>query len=638
MASQIMEEKKFDLNSLIGFVLLGALMMFWLYNNQPTPEELEKQRTEFVQDSIQKAQPIATPTKPIEDTAITTANPTDSVSIVNAQNALGAFAYSTTLPSAKANETVIENDLLKITVSNKGGQITEVELKTFKTHDQKPLYLIKDANASFNINFGTTDNRILNTKDLFFEPTLTKNGENQLLSMKLKVDANRYLEYYYEIKPNDYMIDFAIRSQGLNNVINTSQNLNLDWELNSYRNEKSGYAEDMYTWYYFKAEDDVDYLSKEDNETIEDVDWVVFKQHFFTSILMSDTPLQSATVTTKSLVEDKLKDTILNRQFTLAAPLSMKSGELNYAMNMYYGPSDYKILKKYENTDLDETVDLGWGIFGFINRVIFIPVFSFLSSFMGNFGLLIILMTIVVRILMSPAVYKSYLSSARMKVLRPEMKAINEKLPGKENAMKRQQETMALQRKAGVSPLSGCIPALVQMPIFFALFKFFPTNIELRQKSFLWVNDLSSYDVVTKLPFDIPMYGNHISLFPILASIAIFFYMKMNQSQQMNMQAPTQEGMPDMQKMMKYMIYLSPVFMLVFFNNYASSLSLYYFISNLLTIAIMLVIKNFVIDEDKIHAQIQENKAKPEKKKSKFRERLDTAMKQAQDQQAQKKK
>ena len=632
-----MEEKKFDFNSLIGFVLLGGLLMFWMYTNQPTPEELEKQRTEFVQDSIQKVQQIATPSKPIEDTAITTINPADSVAIVNAQNELGAFAYSATLPSAKAKTTVIENDLLKITVSNKGGQITEVELKTFKTHDQKPLYLIKNANSSFNINFGTNDNRILNTKDLFFEPTLTKNGENQLLSMKLKVDGNRYLEYYYEIKPNDYMIDFAIRSQGLNNVINTSQNLNLDWELNSFRNEKSGYAEDMYSWYYFKAEDDVDYLSKDDNETIEDVDWVVFKQHFFTSILMSDTPLQSATVTSKSLVEDKLKDTILNRQFTLSAPLSMKSGELNYAMNMYYGPSDYKILKQYENTNLDETVDLGWGIFGFINRVIFIPVFTFLSTFIGNFGLLIILMTIVVRILMSPAVYKSYLSSARMKVLRPEMKAINEKLPGKENAMKRQQETMALQRKAGVSPLSGCIPALVQMPIFFALFKFFPTNIELRQKSFLWVNDLSSYDVVTQLPFDIPMYGSHISLFPILASIAIFFYMKMNQSQQMNMQAPAQEGMPDMQKMMKYMIYLSPVFMLIFFNNYASSLSLYYFISNLLTIAIMLVIKNFVIDEDKIHAQIQENKAKPEKKKSKFRERLDTAMKQAQEQQGQKK-
>ncbi len=634
-----MEEKKFDLNSLIGFVLLGALMMFWLYNNKPTPEEMEKQRTEFVQDSIQKAQQIVTPKKVVEDTTTTTLiKVSDSVNLANTQNALGAFAYSATLPSAKVNETIIENDLLKITISNKGGQISEVELKNFKTFDQKPLYIIKDQNASFNINFGTNDNRILNTKDLFFEPTLTTKGENQILSMKLKVDANRYLEYYYEIKPNDYMIDFAIRSQGLNNVINTSQSLNLDWQLDSYRNEKSLYAENMYTWYYYKADGDVDYLNKDDAETENNVDWVTFKQHFFTSILKTDTPFSTATVESKNLSIDDKIDTVFTRRFILKAPLDMKGGELNYAMNMYYGPSDYKTLQQYENTDLDETVDLGWGIFGWINRIIFIPVFSFLSSFMTNYGLLIILMTVVVRIIMSPAVYKSYLSSARMKVLRPEMKAINERLPGKENAMKRQQETMALQRKAGVSPLSGCIPALIQMPIFFALFKFFPTNIALRQKNFLWADDLSSYDMIAKLPFDIPLYGDHISLFPILASIAIFFYMKMNQSQQMNMQAPTQEGMPDMGKMMKMMIYFSPIMMLVFFNRYASGLSLYYFVSNLLTIAIMLVIKNYVIDEKKIHAQIEENKAKPEKKKSKFRQRLDDAMKQAQDQKSQQKK
>ena len=234
---------------------------------------------------------------------------------------------------------------------------------------------------------------------------------------------------------------------------------------------------------------------------------------------------------------------------------------------------------------------------------------------------------------MSPLVYKSYVSSAKMKVIRPELNELNKKYPGKENAMKRQQETMAIQRKAGVSMLSGCIPALLQMPVFFALFKFFPSNIALRGKQFLWADDLSSYDTIFNLPFSIPFYGNHVSLFPILASIAIFFYMKMNQSQQMNMQAPPQEGMPDMGKMMKYMIYFSPIMMLFFFNNYASSLSLYYFISNLLTITIMLVIKNYVIDEDKIHAQIEENKKRPEKKKSKFRERLDQAMKQAQEQQ-----
>ena len=241
-----MEEKKFDLNSLIGFVLLGAIMMWYFYTNQPTPEELAKQKTEQIQDSIQKAQHLTTPEKVVEDNTIPTINPTDSVALVNAQNTLGAFSYSATLPSAKAKETVIENELVKVTVNNKGGQITTVELKTFKTYDQKPLYLIKDNNASFNINFGTTDNRILNTKDLFFEPKLTTKGNNQILSMKLKVDANRYLEYYYEIKPGDYMIDFAIRSQGLSNIINTSQSLNLDWQLKSLRNEKSDYAENMF--------------------------------------------------------------------------------------------------------------------------------------------------------------------------------------------------------------------------------------------------------------------------------------------------------------------------------------------------------------------------------------------------------
>ena len=305
-------------------------------------------------------------------------------------------------------------------------------------------------------------------------------------------------------------------------------------------------------------------------------------------------------------------------------------------MKWYYGPSDYAILKSYKNSNIKETIDLGWGIFGAINKAIFIPIFGFLAGYMTNFGLIIILMTIIVRIIMSPLVYKSYLSSAKMKVIRPEMQAINDKYPGKENAMKRQQETMAIQRKSGVSMMSGCIPALLQMPIFFALFRFFPSNIELRQKGFLWADDLSSYDAIFQLPFDIPFYGAHVSLFPILASLAIFFYMKMNQSQQANMQAPQQEGMPDMQKMMKMMIYFSPVMMLFFFNSYASALSLYYFISNLLTIVIMLVIKHYVIDEAKIHAQIEENKKRPEKKKSKFRQRMDDAMKQAQEQQKRK--
>lgn len=290
-------------------------------------------------------------------------------------------------------------------------------------------------------------------------------------------------------------------------------------------------------------------------------------------------------------------------------------------MNWYYGPTDFEILNSYDR-NLDEVVSLGWGIFGWINKFVFIPLFNLLGSFLP-YGIAIIIMTIIVKIATSPITYKSYVSQARMKVLRPEISELNEKFA--DNPMKKQQETMKLYSKAGVSPASGCVPALLQMPIFYALFNFFPSLFSLRQKSFLWADDLSSYDTILELPFTIPFYGDHVSLFPILASIAVFFHMQMNTGQNMPAQQP---GMPNM----KFIMYLSPLMMLFFFNNYASGLSLYYFVSNLLTVGIMLVIKKFIIDEDKIHAQIQENKKKP-KKQSKFKQRLQDAMEQAEKQQ-----
>jgi len=624
-----MEQKKFDSNSFIGLLLLGAIMLWFMYTNQD--EVTPTDNTEIVIDSTK------TKTTPTLTSTTATLATNDSLKNAALQNQLGAFSYGAQV--ATEGTTVIENKLLKLTIDNKGGQIVEALVKSYKTYDSLPLYLIKDNNASFNINFGTTDNRILNTKDLLFVPALSKNGNNRVLSMKLKVSETQFLEYRYEMKPGNYMVDFSVRSQGLGTVINSSNTINLDWSLNAFRNEKSLSTENMYSELKFYTDED-DYLSAggDDSEIVDDVKWVAYKQHFFTSILTTDTPFNKTALTSKNLVKDDEIDTLFTKGYELRTPLVLNNGELNYNMNWYYGPADYKTLKAYEGKNLEEVVDLGWGIFGAINKYIFVPIFGWLSGLMSNYGLIIILMTIVVRIIMSPLVYKSYVSSAKMKVIRPELTAINERLPGKENAMKRQQETMAVQRKAGVSMMSGCIPALLQMPIFFALFKFFPSDIELRQKGFLWADDLSSYDAVFQLPFHIPFYGDHVSLFPILASVAIFFYMKMNQSQQANMQAPAQEGMPDMQKMMKMMIYLSPIMMLFFFNNYASSLSLYYFVSNLLTIIIMLVIKNYVIDEDKIHAQIEENKKRPEKKKGKFRQRLDNAMKQAQDQQAEQKK
>jgi len=633
-----MEEKKFDINSLIGFVLLGAIILWWMYSNQPTPEE----KLEAEKNKIEKIENTTVPSILTDSTKkseiITQA--TDSLSLVKAQGQLGVFAYSTTLSSAKEDgETVLENDLLKLVISNKGGQIKEALLKKYVTYDSLPLYMVKDNNASFNINFGTSDNRTLNTKDLFFEPTLSKDGENQVLSMKLKVSEGNFLEYRYVMKPTEYMVDFTVRSQGLNTSLDTNKPITLDWNLEAFRKEKSISYENQQTEMYYEKEDEkIDYLSVggEDDDEEKDVNWVAYKQHFFSTILISEQAFSTAKLASKTLSIDQDVDTTFTKAFYLKAPLALQAGELNYNMNWYIGPNDFQILKQYDR-NIKEVLNLGWGIFGYLNRWIFIPVFNFLQLFIGNYGLIIILLTIVVRIIMSPLVYKSYVSSAKMKVLKPEMEEINKRLPGKENAMKRQQETMALQSKAGVSPLAGCIPALLQMPVFFALFRFFPSNIDLRQQSFLWANDLSAYDSVFELPFRIPMYGSHISLFPILASVAIFFYMKMSQSQQMGMQQPTQEGMPDMQKMMKMMMYLSPIMMLVFFNMYASSLSLYYFVSNLLTVAIMLVIKNYIIDEDKIHAKIQENKKKP-KKEGKFRQRLNQAMSQAQEQQAKQKK
>jgi YidC/Oxa1 family membrane protein insertase len=357
-----------------------------------------------------------------------------------------------------------------------------------------------------------------------------------------------------------------------------------------------------------------------------DVTYIAFKQHFFTSVLLTNTPFAKAEMSSNNLVNDVETDTIFTKSFKANIPLAFKNGDLSHEMNWYYGPADYKILNSYKR-NLDEIVPLGWGIFGWINKFLFIPAYGFLSMYMSE-GLAIILFTILIKLILSPITYKSFLSQAKMKVLRPEIADLNEKYS--KEPMKKQQETMKLYGKAGVNPMAGCIPALLQMPVFYALFQFFPSEINLRQQGFLWADDLSSFDSVLKLPFYIPLYGDHVSVFPILASIAIFFYMKMTTGDQA-MSAPPQEGMPDMQKIMKVMIYVSPLMMLLFFNSYASGLSLYYFISNFITIGIMLVIKNYIIDSDKIHSQIQENKLK-EKPQSKFQKKMQEMMQQAEEQ------
>jgi YidC/Oxa1 family membrane protein insertase len=593
-----MEEKKFDVKSIIGFVLIFGVFMWMMMPKELTKEELaaEKAKKEKAAKEAAATQEKVPPTKVITALpADSTAG--DSAQIAKLKNTLGDFAYSASLPSAKESFTTIENKLVSLTIANKGGYIVNARLKGYeriKKGSGSLVELIKDNNAGLNIKMQTQDNRVIDTKNMFFEPTLTKSGENQILTMRLKTGPDAFLEYQYVLKPDNYMLDFGVRSQGLNKVLNTSKPANLEWNLKSYRNEKSASYESRYADLRYEYEGDKnDYLGqgKDKAETIDKVSYIAFKQHFFTSILLTDKPFAKAELYSDNLVHDEQVDTVFTKQFRATVPLAFENGELNHKMNWYYGPTDYTVLKNYDR-NIEKIVPLGWGIFGWINRYLFIPAYDLLSLVMSQ-GWAIIFFTILIKLLMSPVTYKSFLSQAKMKVLRPEIAELGEKF--KKDPMKKQQETMKLYNKAGVNPMAGCIPALLQMPVFYALFQFFPSALSLRQEGFLWATDLSSFDSVYKLPFFIPLYGNHISLFPILASIAIFFYMKMTTGDQ-QASAPQQEGMPDMGKIMKVMIYISPLMMLIFFNNYASGLSLYYFISNLITIGIMLVIKNYIVD------------------------------------------
>ncbi len=619
-----MEEKKLDINSIIGFVLIFGILVFMFYQNQPTPEELEAQKVERarVEAMAKEAEQEALEAESAAPDRGAPIDFNDSTAVAGYKNAVGAFGFT----QASEGSTLLENELLSLEISNKGGQVVEARMKNYVTHDSIPVYLVKDGNSNFALNFSTTDNRVLNTADLFFEPTLSQSGANQVLSMKAKVGEDRYLEYRYELKAGEYLMDFTVRSQGLGQVINSSRPISLEWDMKALRQDPSVQYENRYTRLTYRHEGDkISKLSETsdlDEETVEDVKWLSYRQHFFSSILASNVPFESAEISSRNLVEEESKETLFTKEYETVAPLNLQGGELSQQMYLYYGPTDVKILDDYKELGLADSIPFGWGIFGWINRYVFTPFFGLLSSFLP-YGIAIIVMTIIVRLVLSPVTYKSYLSQAKMKVLKPEITEINEKY--KDNAMKKQQETMKLYNKAGVSPMSGCVPALLQLPIFYALFMFFPTSFSLRQKSFLWAEDLSSYDTIFNLPFAIPFYGDHVSLFPILASVAIFIYMMMTTGQTMQMQQ--QPGMPNM----KFIMYLSPIMMLFFFNNYASGLSLYYFVSNLITILIMLAIKNYILDEEKIHDRIQENKKKP-KKENRFQRKMREMMEQAEEQ------
>lgn len=603
-----MEERRFDPYQFIGFVLIAMILTWMLYVNQP--KEGENPATE-----IEKTEVASTPKEapPIQSN--------DSLQKINLLSTFGIFTNWMT--DQGATTQILENKDLFIKISPKGGLLELVRLKDYTDYLDQPLELVKEGNNQFNIQFTTKDGRRLNTRDFYFSPQLSSENGKQILSLKAIIAPNQYLEFVYAIDAERFLVDFNIQSTGIASLLDTSEPAILYWESNAYRNSKSIDYEGRYTELTYGYEGDkIDYLSLSgsDKESPQQVRWVSFRQHFFSAILIPEKPIDQLTVTSDNLADDKSLNEVFTKKFGLQIPLAYQSGEFGSRFEYYFGTTDYQTLKSYDR-DLESSIPLGWGIFGWLNRFIFLPLFGFLSSFLPH-GIAIILMTIIVRLAMSPVTYKSYVSQIKMKVLRPEIEELNKKY--KDNAVKRQQETMSLYNRAGANPMAGCIPALLQLPVFYALFTFFPVAFELRKKSFLWADDLSSYDSILDLGFNIPFYGDHVSLFPILASVAIFFYTQMTTGQQT---MPQQPGMPNM----KIIMYLMPLMMLFFFNNYASGLSLYYFVSNLLTIFLMLVIKNYIIDDQKIHAQIEENKKKP-KKAGGFSARLQKAMEQAEKQ------
>ena len=600
-----MEEKGIDKNAIIGFVLIFAIMIGWFYISQPTPEEIEAQRALAAQSDTEEVIPE---TEPV----------------------LTPIAESTSAELPVSNErsyepVSLETEHFTLEFSRVGGQLKNITLKDYTNHQEQPIQILQPEFSDINLKLVTAQGLNLNTNELYFEPEVTQEEDRTRVTLRSEVADGAFLEFKYQVLNDSYLVDFDINTTQLSAYL-SSQPAILSWNYTAPRNDQSIQYENRYTRLTYRLGDGsikkLSATSELDEEEENDLSWISFRHHFFSAILGSKSKFTKAELVSENLVEEESKTALHTKRYQASVELESLSRGATESMYFYFGPTDSKTFANYSEYELIESIPFGWGIFGTINRYIFNPFFNFLAGFMP-FGIAIIVMTFVVRIALSPVTYKSYVSQAKMKIIQPEVKEINEKFAN--NAMKKQQETMKLYNLAGVNPMSGCVPALLQLPIFYALFSFFPTSFILRQKSFLWVDDLSSYDTIVDLPFTIPFYGDHISLFPILASVAIFFYMQMTTGQTMQMQQ--QPGMPNM----KFIMYLSPVMMLFFFNNYASGLSLYYFISNLLTIVIMLVIKNYIIDENRIHLQVQANKQKP-KKESKFQRRMREMMEQAEQQ------
>ncbi len=617
-----------DRNSWIGLVLIVGVMMAWGYFTKPSEEEIARRK--HLQDSIaniQKEQTVKE-VKQINETAqnatiSTTEEKTPEETSTEIQQEYGDFSK---FAQGTREFKTVENDLFKIKFLNQGGRIYSVELKKYKTFDGKPLVLFSGDSTEFGLEF-FAQNRSISTNQLFFKLTDDSDtaavGDGPVtIKFALNFDDGRYLAYKYVITPGTYVIDFDIQLEGLNNLISASNGyISLDWKSYITGFEKGRKWEDMNTTIYYKYfESDVEKVSprsqSEQKILSTPIKWISYKQQFFNVALIAKNNFSNAVVK----VDKEINNPKYMKHFNSVISLAYdgKSSE-DFPMSFYMGPNHYQTLKKL-HVDLERVLELGWSVIRWVNVGFVIPVFNWLSKFISNFGLIILIMTIMIKIIIFPFTYKSYMSTAKMKALKPEVDKLNEKYPKSEDAMKKQQATMALYKKAGANPMGGCLPLVFQMPLLIAMFRFFPNSIELRQQPFLWAHDLSTYDAVIHLPFTVPMgFGDHISLFCLLMTAVNIVYMKFNDQMSMSNQQ-----MPGM----KYMMYFMPVMMLFWFNNYAAALSYYYFLSLLITILQTWLIRRRV-DDNEILAKLKAaQSSKKPVKKSGWQQRMEEMAKQ----------
>lgn len=623
--------------SVIGFVLIALIFLgFMLYTNH---EQAEYRASLEAQEALVLADDTAS--QPAESDTVVAENTTATEQPAQPQ-AVQSDGFITDAESVE--EVVVENDVLKIRFTTKGAQITDVTLKEYTKYAPKDerntlVQLFDPETARFDMSFYLKNNLRnvkVNTIEHNFELLPIRNADkSRIVTMRLPVGVDASLDYVYtiydELRPErDYLVDFEVRLNNLAPMMANQTSIGIDWSNRSYQNERSYKTENTYTTiaYHFPNEIGIEDLGMatgdKDKNVSSSVDWVSFKQQYFSSIFIARN--------TKFTYADMAFDTEADKSgfikdFSLKTAVAYTPQTEDYKFSFYLGPNKYAVLRKVADDNgsslsLERIIPLGWIISSFISRWVVIPVFDFLQQYIASFGLIILILTILVKLVIFPLTYKSYLSTAKMRVLKPEIEAINAKYPRQEDAMKKQQATMELYKKADVNIMGGCIPALIQMPILIAMFRFFPASIELRGQSFLWSDDLSSYDSILQLPFNIPFYGDHVSLFALLMALVFFAFSYMNYQQSASSQ-------PQMAGMKFMMVYMMPVMMLLWFNDYASGLCYYYLLSNLITIIQTVAIRH-LIDDNKIHALVHSNMAKnnTKGKKSRFQQKYEELMRQ----------